>query len=319
MTEQMAPLVETQNVKKAKSQITKAVKHNEWVSIVAEVGSGKTHLYNHLLDFWQSRPDKFIVHEMKAFISYKSKVPSMMKELIQKVNPDANIPGFPEARYRVLKDALIEADAAGKKVILLIDECQDLSVDSFRDLKKVHEIAGNGKSHLFTIAMFGKLTPRYNTILSTRELGYRMTRVFYEELSNEDLILIAESRFGLSFKGEKAKLRFCSGLRSRTPLGVQDFAHVLEGLPSYEGKVTDELIMEYATFGWKLELRLRGSSQKEAAAFLSKLYPQMSGTKQKVSDFVSGKLNPQSEEARMIEEGLKSFLPALPDIRTKSA
>ncbi|MCE9499596.1 MAG: ATP-binding protein, partial [Leptospira sp.] len=150
------------------------MKIHDWLVNLGQPGIGKSSIYKELIKFWSSYPNRFVVIQTKSFRLIQTRTNVLMKRMIKAINPDEHAPGDIETRYEVLRNCLVDAHQKKKKVILLFDEAQDLNGITFRELKKLHELSGMGKKHLFSIVMFAKNINGFENLFANRELGHRL-------------------------------------------------------------------------------------------------------------------------------------------------
>ncbi|EIE03248.1 ATP-binding protein [Leptospira licerasiae] len=226
--------VHTRNTDKITRSAYQAVKNNSWLAVTGEVGMGKTFLYNSLVEFFSSQPNRYIlVHAGPAWESALCgiSIPFVMKHMIRTIRPGEQIPGNLNERYFRLREHLIWANSIGRKVVLVIDEAQALRISGLRDLKKIWEIASGEFDHLFSIIMFLKPETKISAIFAGPEIGHRVTSSYMAPLERSELLKIAEEGFGIKFErgkaGETTRDLFVRGCRWQTPLAVK---HMIEGL-----------------------------------------------------------------------------------------
>jgi energy-coupling factor transporter ATP-binding protein EcfA2 len=287
--------IETKNVRAVKNAVRTAVNNNRMIAVIAEIGSGKTTLFNYLADFWQQHPNRFKVVTVKGFDMKASRVSAIMKLLIEKINPDAHIPIQIERIYDVLTHELRTFCAKEEnRVILMIDEAQDLNTKTFRDLKKLHEISGNGRDHLLSVILFGKPHRKWDLLYAGPELGFRMQDVILESLSSDELVQIAEERFALRFDSKKVRDRFVASMAYKTPLGVEHFALALRKEIGADDEdsvlVTSDLVTKIPMLTYKFRFKQAGITQSDFADFASKVLGRKV-SRQRVNEFNNGKLN----------------------------
>ncbi len=242
-------VVMTENVEKVKAAVQSAVRASGFTAVIADVGSGKSTMYNYLTSFWKMNPDRYNVIALKGFRSEGSRVSEYMRRMITGIEPDATIPASTESRYDALATILLRAHNNKRKVILAIDEAQDLSLQTWRDLKKVHEISGPGRDHLFTIIALGKPTGRWVSILETQEIGYRAKIVQLGDLKNEEIFNIAKMRFGVEFDTFSTRDRFIPLVQPRTPLGVEYATNLIISQDTFSGIATEEHLLKAQSTG----------------------------------------------------------------------
>ncbi|MBE7439087.1 MAG: ATP-binding protein [Spirochaetales bacterium] len=296
------PLIETRNVAVANKAIAQTIKKNGFLAIVADVGSGKTTLHNRLVDYWQhDERRRFVVVSLKGFTKTASRISQIMKLLIEACDPTAYVPGSVERQYHALAQALRQAESTRRKVILVIDEAQDLNLQTFRDLKKIHEIAGADSDHLFSIILFGKTHRTWERIFNQPELGHRIDHLGLHPLTEDDIVLIAQKRFGLVFSGPGLKGRFASAILYRTPLGIQHLCNLLrvefEDAVDKQGnfQLKGEHIAALPRLDLRYRLRKSNYTQRDVLITAKRMYPDMKGINaQRVSETLSGKLEGSS-------------------------
>jgi type II secretory pathway predicted ATPase ExeA len=301
-------LIETRNTKKVKSAIATAVSKNQFVAVVAEVGSGKTTIFNTFTDYWQSIPSKFNMIRVKGWNTKESRVPAYVKMMIEQIAPDIDIPHEMERRYDVLNKVLLESYKNRRKTILIIDEAQDLRSQTFRDLKKIHEISGEGQEHLFSIICLGKPSHRWDAIFRTAELGFRIKLITFQDLRDDEVIEIAEKRFGLKFLGDMVKKRFCNVLMRKIPLAIQNFADVVSELQDFNGQVNERTLLDYHTKGFRIRMKMNKVKVFEAEEAINKRYPTLNRVRQSLSEFLNGHLDPDTELSKKFSEVLNDLI-----------
>lgn len=296
MGENMIVPVETQNVRAVKNAVRNAVNNNGMMAVVAEVGSGKTTMFNYLADYWNSNPQKFRVITVKAFESPLTKIGVIMRLMMESVNSDVQVPRGIERQYKVLTDELFRFTRnRTNRVILMIDEAQDLNLQTFMDIKKIHEIAGSGMKNMFSVILFGKPHRKWDKLYAGPEIGYRMNMILLEELTQEEILKIAEQRFTLHFDSDSVRKRFVSSVKYKTPLGIEFFAKALKaeaGLDESESAhVNAELVTRIPMLSLKIRARQAGIKQHEIAEAGRAVIKHKKVNEQRVSEFMNNKLD----------------------------
>lgn len=287
-------IIETGNVRSIKNAVRHTVSKNGMMAVVAEIGSGKTTMFDYLEDYWKSHPDKFRVVTVKSFDSPYSKIGILMRFLLEAMNPDVHIPRGNERMYKLLADELRKYSKKNFKIILMIDEAQDLRNQTFYDIKKIHEISGNGMSHLFSVILFGKPVRKWDRLYAGPEIGYRMDITFLEGLADEEIVKIAESKYNIQFETDKVRKRFCASLQYKTPLGIKYFSEALKremGIGIDEAVyVNAELVIKIPTITQKIRLKQAGVSQQQFADYCRNISSNKKYNPQRVSEYFNGKI-----------------------------
>lgn len=307
--------IETKNVRMVKNAVRNAVNNNNMIAVIGDIGSGKTTISNYLLDFWSAYPNRFRVVFIKGFDMRISRISSIMKLLIEKINPDAHIPTQIERIYDVLAYELKSfCTKKENRVILMIDEAQDLTLQTFKDIKKIHEISGNGRAHLLSVILFGKPHRKWDLLYGGPELGFRIQNVILEPLSAEELTQIAEEHFQLRFESSKVRERFVASMPYKTPLGVEHFAITVKkelGVDDdNEVMVTADMLSKIIMLTYKIRLKHAGGTQAGLAEFAAKVSGKRI-SRQRVNEFLNDKLGDEElsrEMTLLAEEYIKNLM-----------
>ena len=309
-------IIETSNTKAVKSAVRRAVKENGMMAVVAEVGSGKTTMFNHLEEYWRLHSDKIRVVTIKSFDSPRTRIGIIMRLMLEALNPNIKIPQSNELIYKLLEQELRKYTSKNYKIILMIDEAQDLRWKTHRDIKKIHEITGNGMQNLFSVIMFGKPNKRWSILYDDPELGHRVETYILDSLNDEDTIKIAKAKYNMRFATDTVEKRFCSMVRNKTPLGIQFLSNAIKreiGLSLDEiVLITNQLLLKVPTLEYKTRFKKAGITQKEFADYCRKVSPSRRYNVQRISEWLNGHLSPEDpiskELAILAEEMLSKVL-----------
>lgn len=159
-----------------------AITHDEGiVRVSGEVGSGKTMLCRVLMERLPRNVE--IIYLANPSLSRDEILTAVADEL--KLNPNG------ERVTRVLRsiqDALIERYAAGRRVVILIDEAHAMPPETLEEIRLLSNLETN-RNKLLQIVLFGQ--PELDDLLNTaqmRQLKERITHVFrLEPLVRSDI------------------------------------------------------------------------------------------------------------------------------------
>ena len=159
-----------------------AITHDEGiVRVSGEVGSGKTMLCRVLMERLPQHVE--IIYLANPSLSRDEILTAVADEL--KLNPNG------ERVTRVLRsiqDALIERYAAGRRVVILIDEAHAMPPETLEEIRLLSNLETN-RNKLLQIVLFGQ--PELDDLLNTaqmRQLKERITHVFrLEPLVRSDI------------------------------------------------------------------------------------------------------------------------------------
>lgn len=233
--------VKTKEAERIFQTIYRAINNRAFVVVQGDVGYGKTEIQNQLMQFWESYPDKYIVLHFPGFKLNRSRINVLMKKLIKTISPSEHVPGDVESRYDVLRNVLADAEIKRARVVLLIDNAQDLSIDTLLELKKIHELRALGRENLLSIVLFAKTSHRFGQAFETPELGHRVNRITLNAPTDAELIQIAEKRFGMQIESGKhaktTKALFLQAAKHR-PSGIKYIYKELQFAGDQGGIVT---------------------------------------------------------------------------------
>ncbi len=280
-------------IEKIQRSIERAVKRDEWICISGQVGSGKTYIKNYYLNRWFRESQRYIVIEQPSFAIPTSRMHIIMGRMLQAITPGEPIPRDIESRYIRLRTVLLRANRTKRKIILLIDEAQDTNSQTLRELKKIHELSGPNRQHLFSIVMFSKESEKMEIALEGEELGYRVRRCYLHDLSEEDIFFFAEHfgcRFGQGEEDQAAKNLFLQGIRP-TPLSVLHFCGFVRELNDFNGIVRLAHIKKYRSKTLKERLTSRGIPQNLVGDRYVEIYQRQRPSKTTISRALNHELN----------------------------
>jgi len=297
-----AQIIETSNVKAIKNAVRRAIHENGMTAVIAEVGSGKTTMFNYLEEHWRSHSDKVRVVTIKSFDSPRTRIGIIMRLMLETLNPSIKIPQSNELIYKLLEEELRKYTQKNYKIMRMIDEAQDLRGKTHRDIKKIHEIAGNGMQNLFSVIMFGKPSKRWANLYDDPELGHRVDVHILNKLSDEDILRIAQEKYHIRFQSETVGKRFCAMVTNKTPLGIQFLNNAIKreiGLSLEETVFIDnQLLLKVPTLEYKIRFKKAGITQQEFASYCRKVSPGRKYNIQRISEWMNGHLSPDDQVAR---------------------
>jgi len=299
------PIVRTKALEEVKKKVGTAIRESGILAIPADIGSGKSTLFKYLTGYWNLSPEKYKICEMKGFTTKdgNSRISFYIQQLIMAIEPDAHIPVGVEARYETLRLVLIRAHNKKMKVIFIVDEAQDLSLQTHRDLKKIHEINLPGRDHLFTIILLGKPIEKWTRILESIEIGFRVTISEIGMLTDDEMIEISNVRFGVRFEKISTRQEFISRLigRNKIPLAVEFACKLVSACDNFAGVVTEDIMNRAQSNGAMRLAKARGIKDDVIASE----YQNLTGktvSKSSISKNRYGKLDPDSALSQQINQ-----------------
>lgn len=192
--------------------------------VTGEIGAGKTTLLQHLL---KTLPPDVIVGLI-------SNAQGDRGELLQWVLHALGVPFDPQSSYvtlfQRLQEFLLESYAEGKRVILIIDEAQNLNVSTLEELRMLTNINSN-KDELVQLVLVGQ--PELRALIMRPELKQFVQRVgssFHLSAMNADNVAEYISH----------RLRIASGTGEEfTPEAVIRIHALTGGIPRLVNQLCD--------------------------------------------------------------------------------
>ncbi|HYB21589.1 MAG TPA: AAA family ATPase [Thermodesulfobacteriota bacterium] len=139
-----------------------------FIALTGEVGTGKTTVLRALLN--QLDPD----HHRTALIFNPSLSPT---ELLQNINQEFGIPTYPSSASSLLKELnqfLLQQNAEGRSVVLIIDEGQDLEASVLEQIRLISNLETD-REKLIQIVLSGQ--PELTQILKRKEMRQLSQRI----------------------------------------------------------------------------------------------------------------------------------------------
>lgn len=207
--------METPSVRTARKKLISAVNNNEFLTVYGPIGAGKTTFMRSIIGEMELKEGKNIVINMHAWRT--TKIAGIMRAMVQKISGHASKPRRgADALNEQVKNHLIQY-SRDKKIILVIDDAQDLSEDTLLDLKKLREISYGTDMHLFSIILFAH--PEIKDIIDNLKiLRYRVQTARINPFTMEQKIEFIK-RSHLFRMEPKLKTRFIKA-SPETPGGI---------------------------------------------------------------------------------------------------
>ncbi|MBE0596508.1 MAG: AAA family ATPase, partial [Desulfuromonadales bacterium] len=174
-----------------------------FILLTGEVGSGKTTIIRSLL--------KKLGPEVQVSKVFNTKLSS--EELLATINDDFGIAIEGKNKVHMLKDLnqfLIDQYGTGRRSVVIVDEAQNLSVDSLEELRMLSNLETND-AKLLQIILVGQ--PELKRILSVSELRQLRQRIsihcHLQSLSREEMEAYIWHR--LDIAGNRQAVEFSDG------------------------------------------------------------------------------------------------------------
>jgi ABC-type dipeptide/oligopeptide/nickel transport system ATPase component len=306
----VADFVPTKSFVAADRKIMDAVKNDRMVAIIGSTGLGKSEIKNLLMGKLREKRHT-VIDILPALIKGRELTGSIAKQMIRALTGEAPAQDV-IARATQLKRILL-SQSSRQKLVLCIDEAQDLHPATLYGLKKIHELGGtHGRQFLFSIVLFGK--EELSDMIRPTELGLRFDTHHMEFLTIEEMKAFV-SAAGLKLD-KKATVRLLANTLA-TPAAMEKRIRNLKFF--FEGKtsLSDTDMHTYFMRDLPKRFKASGLSYREAAALITQrtgihcdpghLHKAVSGkadTTEKAQNMLTGledMLNEQEEKAALVK------------------
>ena len=290
----MNNIIKTTNFLKAQKVIHEAVANNAIAAIIGPIGSGKTFINRKVVGEYQEQESKYCVVDISPVTDNAKNITQIMSQMIEDIAGESPRRDT-EARRRQLRRILGDSH---RKIILSIDEAQDLHVSTLRGLKKLHELGFGTRDKLYSILLFGK--PNLKDKLYNEELRPRVKILQLSALTQKEVEFFVDTQ---EFT-EKALEIFVKRAQ-RTPLHVVTAFNSLLLCKEELGKkkIDEELVSNYFSADYReiLKAELSTTSFRELS---NSIYEK---TGEKISPaalnmYVNGKYNGNNSKLDAIME-----------------
>lgn len=255
------PVIKTASFTRAHKFLHDAIDRNGFVAVIGDKGIGKTFIKTKIIGAFSEKKSAFKVADLTALEEREKKIGQIMSAMIQDVGGE-NPRMDKEARRRQLRRIL---GTCTSKVILVIDEAQDLHKSTIRGLKKLHELNFGTRSKLFSIVLFAQ--PTFTDMISDDELRPRIRRMKMNPLTvKEKELFVPKKNFT-----EKAYKMFI-GNTSNLPAVIinlyDELYDLAEGLGS---KITEELVSNFLFYETRERFKQLNKSYRKSSAEIKEL------------------------------------------------
>jgi type II secretory pathway predicted ATPase ExeA len=247
--------VKTTNYVSAEKFIVELISANRMGAIFGEKGSGKTYIKRKVIGALEMRKNDFRVIDITPMGEQVRNITQIMNAMVKDIAGEEPRRDT-EARRRQLQRILGETR---EKIILSIDEAQDLHHSTLRGLKKLHELGFGTRDKLFTIVLFGQHSLKDK--ISDDELKPRVRRYEMRDLTKIEKVkfVLDETKFT-----ETALAIFIKRTRN-TPLAVEDASEELISMMNDLDRtiIDEQMVAEYFSYDLRDKIIKTGKSFRE--------------------------------------------------------
>jgi type II secretory pathway predicted ATPase ExeA/uncharacterized protein YlaI len=191
-------LIPTKSFVKASGMIHKVVKKNTMCAITGDAGIGKSTLRQIAIGKYAESKRYKVVHVHAGIIQSQDETGSIVSQMIRSLSPEQPKRNGLQQNAQLTK--ILQTVSDKYRIILSIDEAQELSRKTIYGLKKIHELGSSFQGgELFSIVLFGK--PALVSHLEEYEVGYRIQNIEMLPMSEAEIKNLLKVN-GITFKNE---------------------------------------------------------------------------------------------------------------------
>ncbi|MCB1156702.1 MAG: ATP-binding protein [Leptospiraceae bacterium] len=183
-------LVPTRSFVKASQMIKKAVNGNNMCAITGMPGIGKSTLRQIAIGRYEENEKYKVIHVQAGIIQTENEIGSIVSQMIRTLSPEK--PRRNGVQQSSQLTSILQEVSKKHKIILSIDEAQELSKKTIYGLKKIHELGSTFQiGSLFSICLFGK--PELGVHLKEYEVGYRISEHKMNPMDKTEIATLLEN------------------------------------------------------------------------------------------------------------------------------
>jgi Fe-S cluster assembly ATPase SufC len=296
--------LETNNSKRIMERARRVAKSGFNLVITGTAGSGKSAIAEELAREFKN--SNYSVVDMMAGNSKDNRTNFYLRMLLKELDPDLRVPGAMELKFKEIRKIFLSSFAHRKKIVLIVDEAQNLNLSTIRGLKNIREqsrIVSDGKVHyMLSIIFFCKNYRNFLDNFVSKDPGDRFLIEEMGTLEDTEVLDIAKSIFGLKFENNAAKRDFVEAVEGY-PSAIEKIYFFLETSPNFDGIVTTKSLVSARLLQAKSTLRQAGMNETDFVEYLRK-EKQMNVSANEVKKAFSGK---ETKNSETILEAMKDF------------
>lgn len=232
MNKHTTTLVETKNIKLATKTVLSTVESREIALISGKAGMGKTTFRNILMRRLEEEG-----HVVVFYLPFKetgTQTNSILTEIYSKLFPEQEIPHKKQKKLLEISKVV-----HGNSVILVIENTQNLDIQTVKEIKEFREFL----DYQLSIIFFMKNDTKLLNLFSGTEIGQRTRKFTFKQMSNAETIKIATEVYGVRFEDEVVERRFitsCTG----NPLTIKYYCSQIKEHEEFNGIATLGIVSE---------------------------------------------------------------------------
>lgn len=259
-------LIPTTSFVEASKAIKESVTNNGMLAVVGMPGMGKTTIKRITVGRY-TESNLYHVIEMqvseKRYTDLTGSIKSVMIDSLLRENPRRDSLARDNQLIRGLRSV-----SESKRVVLVIDEAQDLNFETIYGIKKIHELGGSLRNEfLFSVLLFGK--PKLKDWLKPRELGWRIAVHDVNPMDDRELKAFVNSE-GVEFD-EKYYASFWN-LTKGIPQGARFVLNGIKKLMKRKKIDANMALSHFISGDMTKDLKSRGLSYTDVARWIFRKY-----------------------------------------------
>lgn len=263
--------LETKASGKIKERILKIVKNGFNLLVTGAAGVGKTALVENVSQ--ELKAQGYSVLDFMASPNSDNRTNFYCKQILKELEPDSKVPGAIELKLKELRRVFLSSFAHKKKIVLIIDEAQNLNLPTLRGLKNLREMSrivhDNKVFYQMSIILFCKNYRNFLDNFLNKDPGDRFLIEEMGTLDEAETIDLAKTVFNLKFENNQAKKEFCE-ITGGYPSAIEKIYYFLETSSNFDGVVTTASLISAQLLQAKNVLRQAGMNEADFADWLKK-------------------------------------------------
>ena len=223
-------VVQTNNIKNATKIATNTVRTCGMMVISGKPGIGKSTFRSLLVN--KLEEDGHTIVYYIPFRKVGTQTNAILGAIYESLFPEQHIPANENKKMRDVRKVINPNNVP----VVIMDNMQNLDLQTIREIKIIWE-----ELKYISIMFFLKNDTKILNLLDKVEIGQRVNKYSFKDLTPAEVEKIAIEVHGLEFEDEITKTRFLTS-SGKNPLTIKHLSELIKEQEDYTGKVTLQII-----------------------------------------------------------------------------